>query len=180
MLWELVTGIKDEYAVLVPGHDGCIAHKYFYADGNAMKWPKIPIVEPFVDPKRKKQKPRGDIEYFTWGAIVLNQRAYDILSGALLPFWQFLKMVCKGETLYFYNVTKLHSVVDLEKSVKIEGAVTKPHFLESSSPIGICIFKDVSTAATAIYVNDETKILLEKILIENKLLGLYFIPAGSF
>ena len=179
MLWEMVTGIKDEYAVLIPSDDG-IALKYFKTNGDELNWPQKATVTPYVDPKRKKQKPRGDIEYLTWGAIVLNQRAYVVLRDALQPFGQFLSVDCLGENHYFYNVTNLHPVVDYAHSGKTGTAVTKPVFLENATPTGFCIFKDKLTAKTAIYLNDETKSALEKLIAASQLTGLYFIPAGSF
>jgi hypothetical protein len=179
MLWEIVTGIKDEFTVLIPNDDG-IALKYFITNGEELVWPGTATVAPFVDPKRKKQKLRGDIEFLTWGAIVLNQRAWQALHAVLQPFGQFLPVDCQGQPHYFYNVTKLLAVVDYEHSGKTGTAVTKPVFLADATPRGFCIFKDKLTAKTAIYVNDETKITLEKLALENKLQGLYFIPAGCF
>ena len=179
MLWEMVVGIKDEYAVLVPDYAG-EALESFNVNGHELPWRKIPTVTPFIDPKRKKQKPRGDIEYLTWGAIVLNQRAYQVLQDALSPFGQFLPLSCLGRAHYFYNVTAHHAVVDYDKSEKIGEVITKPAFLPTVIPSGICIFKDKLTANVAIYLNDETKNALEKLITANKITGLYFIPAGSF
>lgn len=179
MLWEMVTGIKDDYAVLVPDYTGTVLES-FDVNGRELHWRTAPTVMPFVDPKRKKQKPRGDIEYLTWGAIVLNERAYQVLHAALGQFGQFLPLSCLGVPLYFYNVTTLHQVVDAENSEKIETTIAKPAFLADAIPNGCCIFKDKLTANVAIYLNDETKNTLEKLITENKLTGLYFIPAGSF
>lgn len=180
MIWEMATGIRNEFAVLVAAEEGNIWSRYFRTNGKPLHWDTKPAVIPFIDPKRKKQKPRGDIEYLTWGAIVLNERAYQALQATLLPFGQFLPLACLGETLYFYNVTTLRDVVDYDNSEKIEGQVTKPQFLENSIPDGFCIFKDPLIAPVSIYLNDETKNSLEQLIAHEKLTGLYFIPAGSF
>jgi hypothetical protein len=179
MLWEMATGTTRDYNVLVSVEEGNVWVKYFRATGKEMHWPDQPKVMPYVDPKRKQQKLRSDIEYLTWGAIVLNDRAYVALRETLEPFGQFLELDCLGVVHYFYNVTTLFSVVDYENSRKTGPAVTKPVFFEKNTPDGFHIFKDELTATTAIYLTEAAKDSLEQLTIASKLTGLYFVPAGS-
>jgi hypothetical protein len=179
LLWEIATGLVGKYSILVfTGADLEFA-KYFRTTGTVLQWPNTPQVEPFIERRRKRQKVRADIEYITWGAIVLNNRAYQVLHELLEPFGQFLPVACLGETLYFYNVTTLYSVVDFEKSEKTDKYVRRPAFSAEAIPAGFCIFKDALTANIAIYINDETKLALEKVLAEHKLTGLFFGEAGK-
>lgn len=179
MLWEIATDLIDKYNVLVFVGADLDFSKYFRTTGGLLTWPNTPSVVPFIDRRRKKQKPRADIEYLNWGAIVLNSRAFQVLRQYLAPFGEFLPLDCEGELLHFYNVTALHSVVDYEKSGKTGTAVTKPFFIEEAIPAGFCIFKDKLTARGGIYLNEETKLALEKILKEHKLTGLFFGEAGK-
>lgn len=179
MLWEMAAGLNNEYRVLVPIGDELECAKYFRVNGKPLQWSMRPEVAPFVEVRRKRQKARADIEYITWGAIVLNQRAYQAMQSILSPFGEFLSLNCQGETLYFYNVTTLHNVVDDAASGKNGEFITRPCFISTAIPHGICIFKDSLTASTAIYLNDETKRVLEKLLAEHGLTGLYFGEAGK-
>ena len=181
MLWEMVAGLSNDYRAL--GAVGvAIAGRgsIFIMTGKPLKWETPPKVMPHVEPRRKHQKPRADIETITWGAIVLNARAYQVLHGHLVPFGEFLLLDCLGEPLYFYNVTTLHSVIDQKKSVQDGLVNAKPCFLAETTPQGFCIFKDQLTAQLAIYLTEEAKVTLERLLEENKLTGLTFGPAGSF
>jgi hypothetical protein len=180
MLWEMATGLNNVYRVLVPIGPDLECGKTFRLTGKPLQWATPPKVMPFVDPRRKHQKPRGDIEYITWGAIVLNERTYKVLHDMLLPFGEFLILDCLGEVLYFYNVTTLYSVIDRAELNHEDTAREKKRFIESAVPTGICIFKDELTVRSTIYVNDETKLVLEKMLVEHKMIGLTFGPAGSF
>ncbi len=180
MLWEIAVGLKSDYRVLVFAEAEDNWDDFFHLDGSPTQWPRMPLVKPFVDPKRKKQKNRSDIEYIIWGAFVLNKRAYSVLHDALAPFGQFLELDCLGEVHYFYNVTHLIPIVDFANSEKMGNSITKPRFIEAAIPEGFCIFKDKLTAKGAIYTNDFTKSELEKLSLANGLTGLVFIPAGSF
>jgi hypothetical protein len=179
MLWEIATGLISEYNVLVPIGSDLECDQIMKINGKPMQWPITPKVAPYVAPRRKRKKVRADIEYLIWGAIVLNERAYRVLHNALLPFGEFLPLDCLGERHYFYNVTTLFSVVDYENSAKMGKSVTKPVFISTATPTGFCIFKDELTAGTAIYINDETKLELEKVLAEHKLTGLFVGEAGT-
>jgi hypothetical protein len=179
MLWEMAAGLNNEYRLLVQGEEDADWSPFFRTNGEPLAWQVRPKVEPFTDPRRKKQKQRGDVEYITWGALVLNQRAHSALRDKFLPFGQFLELDCLGETCYFYNVTNIVAVVDYAASGKTGAAVTQPRFTESAIPTGFCIFKDKLTVKGAIYTNDHTKAVLTEILMKEKLTGLYFIPAGS-
>ncbi len=180
MLWEMVVGLNNVYRVLVPIGPDIECGKTFDITGKPLNWLTPPKVEPFIDPRRKRQKPRADIEYITWGAIVLNKRAYQVLQPYLLPFGEFLLLDCLGETLYFYNVTTFHPVID-RANLPPGGLISgKPTFNESAIPSGFCIFKDELTARVAIYLNEEAKSTLENLLNEHKLTGLIFGAAGSF
>jgi hypothetical protein len=181
MLWEMVAGLSNDYRALgtvgvALGGRGNI----FIMNGKPIKWETPPKVLAHVEPRRKRQKPRADIESITWGAIILNDRADKVLRDYLQPFGEFLLLDCEGESLHFYNVTALYSVIDQANSVQNGLVNNKPCFLEKNIPQGFCIFKDELTAHLAIYLNEETKLTLEKLLNEHKLTGLIFGPAGSF
>jgi hypothetical protein len=177
MLWEMAAGLSNDYTVLAPILTA-EQENPFLTDGKPLKWKTPPKVIPYVDPRRKRQKPRADIEYLTWGAIVLNARAHKVLHDHLSPFGEFLPLDCQGEILYFYNITTLYSVIDHAKSVQDGMVSNKPCFIDTAIPAGFCIFKDELTAALAIYLNAETKAALETTLNENKLVGLTFGEAG--
>lgn len=179
MLWEMATGLSNDYTVLAPvaGSLGQTGNS-FRTDGTPLKWDTPPKVVPYVEPRRKRQKPRADIEYLTWGAIVLNERAYQVLVEQLSPFGEFLPLDCQGKILYFYNVTTLRSVVDRVNSVQDGVIRNRPCFIEAAIPTGFCIFKDEITAELAIYLTTEAKEQLEMLLDKNKLVGLTFGEAG--
>jgi hypothetical protein len=179
MLWEMTAGLNNEFRLLVPGETDKDWSRHLQAEGEPLSWQERPKVEPFVDSRRKKQKPRGDIEYVTWGAIVLNAKAMALLAEKLKPFGQFLEIDCLGEIHYFYNVTTLVNVVVYEKSGRNSAAVTKPQFFPHATPSVFCIFKDPLTATIAIYLTEQAKAELAAIIDANKITGLYFVPAGS-
>ncbi len=180
MLWEIATGLSNDYNVLVPLGGDLECGELFRLNGTPLQWASPPKVAPYADPRRKRQKQRADIEYLIWGAIVLNERAYTVLAEFLRPFGELLLLDCPGEKLYFYNVTTLHSVVNYEQSGKIGKSVTQPSFYMDKIPTGICFFKDPILVRAAIYINDETKLVLEKLLDSNKLTGLFIGEAGKF
>ncbi len=66
MLWEIATGLNDEYNILVPIGEDLECAKIFQINGKPIKWAITPKVEPYVAPRRKRQKVRGDIEYLKY------------------------------------------------------------------------------------------------------------------
>jgi hypothetical protein len=146
----------------------------FSDDGSPMHWDKRPKLQPFVDKKRKKQKPRADISPFRPGSLALNGKARDALGDFLGQFGQLLEIDVRGEVEYYYNVTHIIASVDLERSEVVPGGfVKKPAFNESSIPAQAAIFKDAAVLSS-IYANDAAKSELEKRNAESGITGMGF------
>ncbi|RUL68514.1 hypothetical protein [Dyella choica] len=146
----------------------------FRDDGSSMHWNKRPKLQPFVDKKRKKQKPRADISPFRPGGLALNGKARDALGDFLSQFGQLLEIDVLGEVEYYYNVTNVLTSVDLNQSEVVPGGfVKKPAFNASSVPSQATVFKDAAVLSS-IYVNDAAKLELENRIAESGIRGIGF------
>lgn len=178
-LWEVTTAGSNDFTMMVYTNNEDVASGIFRPNGLPKNWQTRPSIQPFVDKKRKKQKPQADISHLTHGTMILNQRAYQVLADFLQRYGELLALDCQGELKYYYNVTNLVSCVDFEASTKIEDCVTKPVFCEQKIPAGAHIFKDPLTVGTRIYLTDEAKALLEEMIADAGLTGLIFFKAGE-
>ncbi len=178
-LWELMCGNVNNFSVLVYANPDDAWTGLFKPDGKPKHWQNRPSVQPFIEKRRKKQKPQADIGYFTAGTFMLNEKAYNALSDFLLQFGELLEVNCENEIKYYYNVTNLFSCIDYENSSKIGSSVTKAEFLQTDIPKDAQIFKDPLTVGSAIYATDVAKAILEKRIADAELTGLDIFEAGS-
>lgn len=178
-IWELHLDGLNQYAVLVPceEHEGLL--DLFTADGSPKHWPVMPKVEPFIEKRKKVAKPRADISYLSGGSIILNQKAFLALKDFLLPFGQLLKLDCKGEIEYFYNVTNLLACIDFAHSEKQDDVVIREVFLPQAVPDLPQIFKDPHTARMSIYINQAGREKFEQLAAACGVFGARFVPAGQ-
>jgi hypothetical protein len=152
----------------------------FAADGRPVEWRTRPTLDVFIEPRRKKAKPRADISALQPGALVLNARACQILGGVLAPFGQLLEVSVDGAIEYFYNVTNVLDCIDPDRSVKRgSGAISKEAFFEERIPTAPTIFKDPKTVRSRIYANEAAKEALENLIAGTDLVGALFCEPGA-
>ncbi len=178
-VWELRTGGTNDFSPLIFGNDQDIPIAMLYTNGELKQWPKPPQIHPYVEPRKKKQKPLADLGYIGASNIILGPKAHAALKDFLLQFGQLLEMDCLGETHYFYNVTNQIDCIDYAHSEKINVSVMKEVFLRNAVPPTPQIFVDKYTANRTIYVNPTAKAILEKLIADAKLTGVRFIEAGK-
>jgi hypothetical protein len=178
-VWSLRCGSINDYAPLVFSNERDVVKGLFDVSGAPLTWQKRPKVEVFIEPGKKKPKPRADISALTPGALALNERAKEILDAFLSQFGEFLEMDCNGERCWFYNVTNLVSCIDQTRSEKkASGVISKEIFLEERVPIDASVFKDPLTAAASLYVNEHGKSVIEKLIASAGLTGAAFVEPG--
>lgn len=181
-IWEITNDLINKVSMLVVTEsDRSSLHFWdqFGGDGSPIHWIKPPKLQPFVDKKRAKQKPRADISPFMPGSLALNARAHGALGDFLGRFGQLLEIDVLGETEYYYNVTHVIDGIDREKSEVLPGGfVKKPAFKEFSIPVQATVFKDASHRSS-IYVNDAAKSELEKRIAKSGITGMSFTKAGE-
>lgn len=175
----MMCGNVNDFSVLVDADPADAWAGIFDPDGKPKQWAKRPAVQPFVEKRRKKQKPQADIGYLTPGALILNHKAYDALADFLLEFGELLELDCIGEVKYYYNVTNLISCIDFANSGKIENCVTKAAFLSHAIPKDSQIFKDPLTANARTYLTSAAKTILEQRIAAAQLTGLEIFEAGT-
>lgn len=176
-LWVFSSAGTDDFSVYVHANVEDVRLDIFSTDGKPKDWIYRPRIEVFVDKKRKVQKPQADIGQFTVGTIILNEKAYAALGTFLRKFGQLLEVDCYGQVRYFYNITNLIPVIDFEASDKIETIVLRPAFQQDKIPADAQIFKDPLMAGTRMFVTQAAKDVLEKIIEEKGLTGLFFYNA---
>jgi hypothetical protein len=180
-LWEMMTGGTNNFTALVHANEEDAWSGTFKPNGLPKHWETRPHIQPFVDKKRKNPKPQADIGHLVPGAMVLNEKSYNVLKDFLQQYGQLLPVDCKGEVKYYYNVTHLISVIDVANSEKLEGgtAIVRARFLDAAIPKDAQIFKDPITANARIYLSTAAKEILEKNITENGLTGILFFRAGE-
>ena len=178
-LWEMMCTDVETWSVYVYTNDDDVIRRVFRPDGKPKSWETRPSIQPYVNKRRKKQKPLADIGHLTVGTFILSEKAHHVLGSLFLQFGQLLEVDCEGETKFYFNVTNLISFIDFEQSSKIGHAVTKPVILPAAIPSGIQIFKDPLTIGTAIYLTTEAKVVLESLIRAEKLTGLAIFKAGE-
>jgi hypothetical protein len=178
-VWEMMCGNVNDFSVLVFANDEDAWAGIFTPDGKPKQWAKRPSVQPFVEKRRKKQKPQADIGYFHPGTFMLNEKARTALADFLLQFGELVEVDCEDEVKYYYNVTNLVSCVDYEGSAKLGTAVTKAVFLADAIPTDAQIFKDPLTVSTRTYLTSAAKAILEQRIADAQLTGLKIFEAGT-
>lgn len=177
-IWKLKSGLNNELNSFVYVDEDDICNEIFVSDGTPKNWPTPPKIQPFVEKRKKKQKPLGDINYLLSGSVVLNEKAYSALKDFLAPFGQLLEMDCQGEKHYYYNVTNMIPCIDFDRSETEGGAVIKEVFLSDAVPKNIQVFKEPYRKRVDIYLNDPAKDTLEKLISDAGLTGAQIVKAG--
>ena len=179
-VWELRNGQVDETATLVYANDDEMRSGMFAADGKFVEWRSRPTLDVFVEPRRKKPKPRADVSALQPGALVLNAKAHQALGNLLAQFGQLLEVSVDGAVEYFYNVTNIVDCIDTDRSVRRgSGAISKEAFFVDKVPTKPAIFKDPKTVRSRIYANEAAKEALDKLISDAALVGLVFCEPGS-
>lgn len=174
-IWYLRTAPADKFAPLAQTDAQAMAGT-FEARGKPLQWKKRPKVSVFQEPKRKAALPRADVSLLMSGALVLNQKARDVLGPFLQTFGQLLELDVGGSTEFFYNVTNLVDCIDPERSQKRStGVITKEAFREGAEPTSPAVFKDQRTVGTRMYVNSAAKEALESLTASAGITGLEIV-----
>lgn len=172
-IWELRCASANEYAAVVSRDYDNIEEELFETDGRPKGWKDRPLVGYAVDKRKKTQKPRADVGLLLPGALVLNERAREALGPFLSKFGQLLELDCEGEPRWFFNATNLVHCVDEPRSEKFDdGGIMLEAFDESKAPKDAAVFKDPLTAMVRIYVNEEGKRTIEKLVAQARLTGI--------
>jgi hypothetical protein len=176
-LWEITNDLINQVSMLVVTDADRLNLDFwdqFSDDGSPMHWDSRPKLRPFVDKKRKTQKPRADISPFRPGSLALNGKARDALGDFLSQFGQLLEIDVLGEVEYYFNVTNVVAIVDLDQSEVVPGGfVKKPTFNEARIPSQATLFKDAAVLSS-IYANDAAKSELERRVAESGITGMGF------
>ena len=96
-IWELRCGAVNDFASIVSRNHDNIEDELFDTDGSPKDWKDRPSVGYVVDKRNKTQKLRADISLLLPGALVLNERARDVLGPFLSKFGQLMELDCEGE-----------------------------------------------------------------------------------
>lgn len=172
-IWELRCGSVNEFASIVSRDYDNIEDELFDTDGGPKDWKDRPLVGFAVDKRKKTPKPRADVSLLLPGALVLNDRAKEVLGPFLSKFGQLMELDCEGEPRWFYNATNLVACVDEDRSEKFDdGGIMLEAFDESKAPKEAAVFKDPLTAPVRIYVNDAGKRTIEKLAADWSLSGI--------
>lgn len=172
-VWELVA-VSNDLTQFVAANREDMDNDVFCANGQPKTWATRPQMIVFMEKRRKKPKPLGDVSFIQPGSVILNQKAYGVLHTFLGQFGQFLETDCDGEIFYFYNVTNLISCIDPGKSRYVGPALFKAAFDAALAPKDAQIFKDPLLSETAIYASDAAKAVLDSLIAGANLSGIRF------
>jgi len=178
-VWELKNAALNDFAPLVAAQNADIDAGVFDARGLPLSWQEPPRLAVFVEPRKTRPKPRADISGLRPGALVLNDKAMDVLGKVLTRFGQLLAVDVEGQREWFYNVTTMLDCIDEASSDKRStGAIARERFHSDRIPTEPTVFKDPRTARTRIYANDAARLLLQGLLDEAGITGAMFDEAG--
>ncbi|WP_426688522.1 hypothetical protein [Rhodanobacter ginsengiterrae] len=178
-VWEFRNGALNDFAMLVHANESERIAEIFDVNGNPFDWRVRPHATVFVEPRRKRAKPRADISALSPGALVLNAKAKAAIGEFLSKFGQLLELEVDGHLEWFYNVTHVIDCIDLQSStLRASGTIAKEQFFANSVPFDPVIFKDPRTARTRIYVNQAAKELLEEQMTSAGISGAEFAEPG--
>ena len=182
MISELRARI-DGFSPLVVVDDADIRAGMFAMDGSPKDWAHRPAVKFFVEPRRKKQKPRANVIHMKMGALILDAKAKLALGSFLSKFGQLLELHLEGdgETLWLYNVTNIIPCLDEARSERDEIGMIKMEALdESKAPKSAAVFKDPKMGVIRIYVNDAGRAEIERLASDAGLTGVECGPPQEF
>lgn len=178
-IFELTYGLLDEVAGLVFSNDDELESGMFDSRGLSLTWLRRPQVTVFIEPRKKKPRPRADVSALRPGALVLNEKAKSVLGPFLGKFGQLLELECDGSVEYYYNVTHVIDCIDDEKCEKrSSGSISKEAFLKDRLPFEPAVFKDPRTATIRIYVNQGARTEIEGLVVKSGITGIAFADLG--
>jgi hypothetical protein len=172
-VWELIAASNDLTQFIAASRED-VQNEVFYTNGQPKTWATRPQMTVFIEKRRKKPKPLGDVSFILAGSVILNQKAHAALGDFLGKFGHFLEAECNGEEFYFYNVTNIISCIDPANSRFLGRSILKAAFYADLAPKDAQIFKDPRKLGTAIYVSDAAKAILDALIVENSLSGIHF------
>jgi hypothetical protein len=172
-VWELVA-VSNDLTQFVATNREDVQNEVFYTNGQPKTWATRPSLTVFIEPRKKKQKPLGDVSFILPGSVILNQKAYAALGDFLGKFGQFLEAECIGEAFYFYNVTNIISCIDSANSQFLGRSILKAAFHADLEPKDAQVFKDPLKLKTAIYVSDVAKGVLDGLVNRSGITGIRF------
>ena len=115
-VWEFKNGSQNDVAMLVYASNAELEAGIFDAKGEPLIWGSRPHAEVFVEPGKKKPKPRVDVSALRPGALVLNGKAKALLGDFLCRFGELLEIDVQGSIEWFYNVTNVIDCIDVDRS----------------------------------------------------------------
>jgi hypothetical protein len=178
-VWEFRNGALNDFAVLVNADDAELAAENFDVTGDTLDWKIRPHATVFVEPRKKKAKPRADISALSPGALVVNAKAKTAIGEFLKKFGQLLEIDVDGQVEWFYNVTHVIDCIDLQNStLRASGTIAREEFFAGCIPMEPAIFKDPRTARTRIYANEAAKHLLQERMASAGISGVEFAEPG--
>lgn len=172
-VWELVVASNDLTQFVAASRED-VQSEVFYTNGQPKTWATPPQMTVFIEKRKKKPKPLGDVSFIMPGSVILNQKAYASLGDFLGEFGQFLEVECDGVVYYFYNVTNIISCIDPANSRFLGRAILKAAFHADLEPKDAQVFKDPLKLKTAIYVSASAKEILESLSFNAKITGMSF------
>ena len=173
MIWELRCAKINSFSPLVIVDDADIRAGMFAVDGSPKDWTHRPAVDFFVEPRKKKQRPRANVIHLKLGALVLDAKAKLALGSFLSKFGQLLELHLGGDVLWFYNVTNVVPCLDEANSERDEtGMIMAEAFDESRVPKEAAVFKDPKMGVIRIYVNDAGRAEIERLASDAGLTGI--------
>jgi hypothetical protein len=175
-VWELRCANINDYPTVVASREA-LFDGVFDIDGSPLDWKAAPVVEynDYKSRRKKTLRPMADVSVMGVGALVLNQRAHEVLASFFEQFGQLLPIQTAGgaEWRWFYNVTNLVKCVDMATSEKsATGVLSSEAFYDINVPRHPAVFKDPQTAKMRIYVNDPGKSLIDGLVAEAGLTGI--------
>jgi hypothetical protein len=184
-VWEITNKWMNDVAMLTHPDDiefdpeqSVSFWKQFDGNGGLLEWRERPRLVVMIEEGRKKRPPRADISSFTAPGLVLNEKARSALASFLLKFGQLLEIEVEGDVEYYYNVTNVVPSLDRDRSeIWPTGYVERPVFSSSAVPKDPAVFREPSISSR-LFVNDEAKEVLDRIIAEHKLIGMSFKKWG--
>lgn len=189
-VWNF-NSISNDFTPLTYMNEQDRKARIFLTDGKPKNWPLPPQIQAIIEKGCKAPLPLADISYIVPGAIILNQKAYQVLHDVLAPFGQLLAVeyIKHGdlltqpdkfsETFYFYNVTNIVDCIDAQASAELGAGVHDVAFVAEAIPQDCQIFKDPRRIRTQIYLSEVAKEKLCQLIAAAGLTGAVIEPAGQ-
>ncbi len=130
----------------------------------------------FSDKKNVTTPP--DISCWFTDQLVLNEKAYGILSNDLEPYGEFLPVRCEGVPYWVLHVTKLTNLdvineVDSKREIEEGGYIDVSNLVfEEDTVKDLLLFKTEYNGYKNIYCSEQFK----NLILNSHLVGLLFSP----